>query len=106
MITREEYLGGILKLLEEKRGVQKKFEYIGGGRVHAGVRAAAERDRAGFLRPAEIARRAATLRWTTTCPGYRVSPMVRLDVLVAGEPVDALSHDRPPANSPSSAARS
>ena len=33
MITREEYLGGILKLLEEKRGMQKKFEYIGGGRV-------------------------------------------------------------------------
>src|ERR1041384_4103219 len=27
VITREEYLGGILKLLEEKRGVQKKFEY-------------------------------------------------------------------------------
>ena len=33
VITREEYLGGILKLLEEKRGEQKKFEYIGGGRV-------------------------------------------------------------------------
>ena len=33
MITREEYLGGILALLEEKRGVQKKFEYIGTGRV-------------------------------------------------------------------------
>ena len=33
VITREEYLGGILKLLEDKRGVQKKFEYIGGGRV-------------------------------------------------------------------------
>ena len=33
MITREEYIGGILKLLEEKRGKQKKFEYIGGGRV-------------------------------------------------------------------------
>ena len=31
VITREEYLGGILKLLEEKRGMQKKFEYIGGG---------------------------------------------------------------------------
>jgi GTP-binding protein LepA len=29
VITREEYLGGVLALLEEKRGVQKKFEYIG-----------------------------------------------------------------------------
>ena len=33
VITREEYLGGILKLLEDRRGVQKKFEYIGAGRV-------------------------------------------------------------------------
>src|SRR6202030_2831362 len=33
VITREEYLGEILKLLEEKRGTQKKFEYIGSGRV-------------------------------------------------------------------------
>ena len=37
MITREEYLGGILKLLEDKRGVQKKFEYIGGGPRDADV---------------------------------------------------------------------
>src|SRR6185295_18407332 len=28
IITRDEYLGGILKLLEEKRGVQKAFEYV------------------------------------------------------------------------------
>src|SRR6478609_1752123 len=33
VITREEYIGEILKLMEEKRGNQKKFEYIGGGRV-------------------------------------------------------------------------
>ena len=33
VITREEYLGEILKLLEEKRGEQKKFEYIGTARV-------------------------------------------------------------------------
>src|SRR6476660_6939970 len=33
VITREEFLGGILKLLEEKRGNQKKFEHMGGGRV-------------------------------------------------------------------------
>ena len=33
VISREEHLGEILKLLEEKRGKQKKFEYIHGGRV-------------------------------------------------------------------------
>ena len=54
VITREEYLGGILKLLEEKRGTQKKFEYMGGGPGHADLRAAAERDRPRFLRPPEI----------------------------------------------------
>ena len=33
VITAEEYLGEILKLLEEKRGTQKKLEYLGGGRM-------------------------------------------------------------------------
>src|SRR5436305_8327725 len=33
VITHEEYIGEILKLLQEKRGNQKKFEYIGGGRA-------------------------------------------------------------------------
>src|ERR1051325_10980318 len=33
VITRDEYLGGILKLLEEKRGVQKGFEYGAANRV-------------------------------------------------------------------------
>ncbi|MGH9613441.1 MAG: translation elongation factor 4, partial [Bryobacteraceae bacterium] len=33
VITREEYVGEILKLLEEKRGTQRKFEYIGSARV-------------------------------------------------------------------------
>ena len=42
VITREEYLGEILKLLEEKRGTQKKFEYIGTRPGAAGLRTAAE----------------------------------------------------------------
>ena len=33
VITREDSLGEILKLLEEKRGDQKKFEHLGGARV-------------------------------------------------------------------------
>ena len=49
IITREESLGEILKLLEEKRGEQKKFEYIGTGRVMLELHAAAQRNRARFL---------------------------------------------------------
>ena len=90
VITREEYLGGILKLLEERRGIQRKFEYIGGGRVTLTLRAAAQRNRARFLRQAEsVSRGYASLDYHLS--GHRVSPMVKLDVLVAGEPVDALS---------------
>ncbi|HVG35528.1 MAG TPA: translation elongation factor 4, partial [Pyrinomonadaceae bacterium] len=33
ILTSDDYLGGILPLLEEKRGVQKKFEYIASNRV-------------------------------------------------------------------------
>ena len=33
ILTHEEYLGGILKLLEEKRGRQKNFEYVSSSRV-------------------------------------------------------------------------
>src|SRR3979411_1906228 len=34
ILTREEYVGGILKLVEEKRGKQKRFEQVGATRVH------------------------------------------------------------------------
>ena len=33
ILTNEEYVGGILKLVEEKRGRQKNFEYVTGSRV-------------------------------------------------------------------------
>ncbi len=90
VITREEYLGGILKLLEEKRGVQKKFEYIGGGRVMLTYELPLNEIVLDFYDRLKSASRGyASLDYHLA--GYRVSPMVRLDVLVAGEPVDALS---------------
>ncbi len=90
VITREEYLGGILKLLEEKRGVQKKFEYIGGGRVVLTYELPLNEIVLDFYDRLKSASRGyASLDYHLA--GYRVSPMVRLDVLVAGEPVDALS---------------
>jgi GTP-binding protein LepA len=90
VITREEYLGGILKLLEEKRGFQKKFEYIGGGRVLLLYELPLNEIVLDFYDRLKSASRGyASLDYHLS--GYRVSPMVRLDVLVAGEPVDALS---------------
>jgi GTP-binding protein LepA len=90
VITREEYLGGILKLLEEKRGNQKKFEYIGGGRVMLTYELPLNEIVLDFYDRLKSASRGyASLDYHLA--GYRVSPMVRLDVLVAGEPVDALS---------------
>ncbi len=90
VITREEYLGEILKLVEEKRGMQKKFEYIGGGRVLLLYELPLNEIVLDFYDRLKSASRGyASLDYHLS--GYRVSPMVKLDVLVAGEPVDALS---------------
>jgi GTP-binding protein LepA len=90
VITREEYLGGILKLLEDKRGVQKKFEYIGGGRVMLTYELPLNEIVLDFYDRLKSASRGyASLDYHLS--GHRISPMVRLDVLVAGDPVDALS---------------
>ena len=90
VITREEYLGGILALLEEKRGMQKKFEHIGGGRVLLGYELPLNEIVLDFYDRLKSASRGyASLDYHFS--GYRVSPMVKLDVLVAGEPVDALT---------------
>ena len=90
VITREEYVGEILKLLEEKRGTQQKFEYIGGGRVLLSYQLPLNEIVLDFYDRLKSASRGyASLDYHLS--GYRASPMVKLDVLVAGEPVDALS---------------
>jgi GTP-binding protein LepA len=90
VITREEYIGGILKLMEDKRGVQKKFEYIGSGRVMLLYEMPLNEIVLDFYDRLKSASRGyASLDYHLA--GFRVSPMVRLDVLIAGEEVDALS---------------
>ena len=90
VITREEYIGEILKLLEEKRGNQKKFEYVGGGRVLLVYELPLNEIVLDFYdRLKSSSRGYASLDYHLA--GYRVSPMVKLDIMVAGEPVDALS---------------
>ncbi len=90
VITREEYIGGILALLEDKRGLQKKFEYIGSGRVLLLYEMPLNEIVLDFYDRLKSASRGyASLDYHLA--GFRVSPMVRLDVLIAGDPVDALS---------------
>ncbi len=90
VITREDFVGEVLKLLEEKRGDQKKFEYISGGRVMLVYEVPLNEIVLDFYdRLKSCSKGYASLDYHMA--GYRVSPMVKLDVLVAGEPVDALS---------------
>jgi GTP-binding protein LepA len=90
IITREDSIGEILKLLEEKRGQQKKFEYIGTGRVMLVYQLPLNEVVLDFYdRLKSVSRGYASLDYHLA--GYSQSPMVKLDVLVAGEPIDALS---------------
>lgn len=90
IITREEYIGEILALVEEKRGQQKKFEFIGSSRVMLVYELPLNEVVLDFYdRLKSCSRGYASLDYHLA--GTRISPMVKLDVMVAGEPVDALS---------------
>jgi len=90
VITPDDFLGGILKLFEEKRGVQKTFEYAGANRVVLTYEVPLNEIVLDFYdRLKSVSRGYASTDYHFK--GYWTSPMVKLDVLVAGEPVDALS---------------
>jgi GTP-binding protein LepA len=90
IITREDFLGGVLKLLEEKRGVQKSFEYLSATRVILTYDLPLNEIVLDFYdRLKTVSRGYASFDYHLA--GYQESPLVKLDVLVAGEPLDALS---------------
>src|SRR3989441_2642945 len=90
ILTNEEYVGGILKLVEEKRGKQKSFEYVSSSRVMLQYELPLNEIVLDFYdRLKSVSRGYASLDYHLA--GYWESPMVKLDILVAGEPVDALS---------------
>ena len=90
ILTPDEFLGGILPLLEEKRGVQKGFEYIAANRVMLTYELPLNEIVLDFYdRLKSVSRGYASLDYNLA--GYWESDLVKLDVLVAGEPVDALS---------------
>ncbi len=90
ILTNDAYLGGILPLLDEKRGVQKKFEYVTKDRVMLVYELPLNEIVLDFYDRLKSASRGyASLDYHLS--GYQASKLVKLDILVSGEPVDALS---------------
>jgi GTP-binding protein LepA len=90
IMSTDEFVGQILKLLEEKRGVQKGFEYIAPGRVLFTYEMPLNEIVLDFYdRLKSVSRGYASFDYHLA--GYREADLVKLDILVSGEPVDALS---------------
>ena len=90
ILTNEEYVGGILKLVEEKRGRQLNFEYVTPTRVMLTYELPLNEIVLDFYdRLKSVSRGYASLDYQLA--GMWTSPMVKMDILVSGEPVDALS---------------
>ena len=90
MLTGDEYVGAILKLCEDKRGIQKGIDYITTTRVMITYELPLNEILLDFYdRLKSVSKGYASLDYHFS--GYWVSPLVKLDVLVNGEPVDALS---------------
>src|SRR5438477_2424301 len=90
ILTNEEYVGGILKLVEEKRGRQVNFEYVAETRVMLTYELPLNEIVLDFYdRLKSVSRGYASLDYVLA--GTWVSPMVKMDILIGGDPVDALS---------------
>jgi len=90
ILTNEEYVGGILKLVEDKRGKQKAFEYVSSTRVMLTYELPLNEIVLDFYDKLKtVSRGYASLDYHLA--GTWESPMVKLDILVSGDPVDALS---------------
>ena len=90
IITNDESVGAILQLCQEKRGVQKNFEYLSPTRVMLTYELPLNEIVLDFYdRLKTVSRGYASLDYHLA--GYKESDLIKLDVLVGGEPVDALA---------------
>jgi len=90
ILTPSEHVGGILQLCQDKRGIQKKLEYLKSDRVLITYDLPFNEVVLDFYdRLKTLSRGYASLDYHVT--GYWESPLVKMDILVNGEPVDALS---------------
>ena len=86
----QEYIGQILELCQEKRGTQTEFTFISKDRIMVAYEIPLNEILWDFYdRLKSVSRGYASMDYEFI--GYRLSKLVKLDVLLNGEPVDALS---------------
>ncbi|HKB80126.1 MAG TPA: translation elongation factor 4 [Thermoanaerobaculia bacterium] len=90
ILTTDEFVGPILALAIDRRGQQKKLEYVGSNRVMIVYEMPLNEVILDFFdKLKSISRGYASLDYQIL--GYRESDLVKMDILVNGEPLDALS---------------
>jgi GTP-binding protein LepA len=90
IISPPEYLGNIMKLCDERRGLQKKLSYLSKTRVLLEYDMPLNEVVLDFFDKLKSGSRGyASLDYHLA--GYRPDKLVKMDLLVNGEPVDALS---------------
>ena len=90
MVTRDEYVGGILALSQDRRGIQRSLQYLSSDRVLIEYDfPLAEVIHDFYDKLKSVSRGYASFDYELA--DYREGDVVKLDVLINGEPVDALS---------------
>jgi GTP-binding protein LepA len=90
----DDYLGPILKLCQDRRGIQKNLTYVA-GRAQLTYELPLNEVVFDFYdRLKSISRGYASFDYHQI--GYREGDLVKMSILVNNEPVDAAQHDRPP----------
>ena len=90
ILTPTDHVGAILQLCQEKRGVQKGLEYLASNRVMITYELPFNEVVLDFYDKLKtLSRGYASLDYQVT--GYWTSPLIKLDLQVNGDPVDALS---------------
>ena len=88
--TQQEFVGGILALCEEKRGIQKSFNFYSGNRVQLVYDFPLNEIVIDFYDKLKSASKGYA-SFDYEMSGYREGDLVKLDIKINGDPVDALS---------------
>lgn len=88
--TPSEFIGGLLKLCEDRRGVQIKMEYISDTKVIIEYQLPLNEIVLDFYdKLKSISKGYASMEYEVV--GYQESDLVKMDVMLNGDPIDALS---------------